>query len=216
MALKKTIQTKSKIKAKRLGDLVTDSLLDGFDNKTRIVGLTNGSFSLISLIHSILKKTGPADVTISTWSAGWYDVQVVKDLINSGLVKKFRLVIDRSFKTRQKEYAIGVEQIFKPEDIRTTNTHSKFVLIKNNDYSVCVLSSMNLNENKRSENFDINTDEDVYNLFSDFTEDLFKIQPSGLIDSRKIVDSNFDAIFGVEHKERSTPLNHSFNKSAWE
>jgi hypothetical protein len=195
--MKKTITNKKAI-AKRIGDIETDNIIADLKPDNRIVGLTNGIFSLISLIHSCLKKTGKANVTISTWSAGWYDTKVVEELIDSGLINDFKLIIDRSFKTRQESYAKGVTEIFRPENIRTTNTHSKFVLIENATWKICILSSMNLNENKRCENFDINTDIDVFNLFNDFAVELFKKQPQGIIETRKIVDSVFDEIFDTD------------------
>lgn len=194
MTLKTTANNK-KVIAKRIGDIETDKIIQDLTPDNRIVGLTNGIFSLISLIHSVLKKTSKADVTISTWSAGWYDIRVMDELINSELINDIRLIIDRSFKTRQAGYAVGVSEIFKPENIRTTNTHSKFVLISNDTWKICILSSMNLNENKRCENFDINTDIDVFNLFNDFAKDLFKNQQPGIIESRKIVDNVFDQLF---------------------
>lgn len=81
------------------------------------------------------------------------------------------------------------------ENIRTTNTHSKFVLIYNSEWNVCIRSSMNLNENKRCENYDIDNDLNVFNLFNDFAKELFELQENGIIESRGIVDKNFDSLF---------------------
>ena len=46
--------------------------IDGFGHGMDVVGLTFGQFSLLDLIEAALELTGPADVTISTWSAGFY------------------------------------------------------------------------------------------------------------------------------------------------
>jgi hypothetical protein len=197
----KSTYTKSqnkKIEAKKIGDTETDLICSEIENGHRIVGLSNGAFSLISLIHSVLKKIGKADVILSTWSAGWYDAQVINDLIDSDLINDFKLIIDRSFKTRQKEYAVGITEIFKPENIRTTNTHAKFVLIENLEWKITILSSMNLNENKRCENFEIDTDVNIFNLLNKFAVDLFAKQPQGIIEDRKVVDPVFDDIFESE------------------
>lgn len=45
-----------------------------------ITGLTFGQFSLIDLIQATLRVTGPADVAISTWSAGFYDIDAAQKL----------------------------------------------------------------------------------------------------------------------------------------
>jgi hypothetical protein len=198
-----------KISAKLIGDIETDLICSKIEQGKRIVGLTNGVFSLISLIHSVLKKIGKADVTLSTWSAGWYDSKVIEELIDSGLINDFKLIIDRSFKTRAAQYSMLVTEIFKPENIRTTNTHAKFVLIENDEWKILILSSMNLNENKRCENFEIDTDIDNFNLFKDFSDKLFEVQPKGLIESRAIVDKNFDELFEVETS------NETFFQTEW-
>lgn len=71
-----------------------DAAIRTLQKSTRIIGLTRGDFSLIDLIHSILKKTGPAHVIVATWSAGIKDIHQVKWMIDSNLVRTFRLVTD--------------------------------------------------------------------------------------------------------------------------
>ena len=189
-----TYQSKKSI-AKRIGGLNSDKAVEGFDKDKRVTGLTDGSFSLISLIESVLRKTGKANVIVSTWSAGVYDANEIKNLIDSNKIIDFKIILDRSFKTRQNQYAATIEDLFKPENIRTTNTHSKFVLIYNEGWNVCIRSSMNLNENKRCENFDIDNDIDVFKLFKSFSDELFEKQIEGIVESRSIVDKTFNSLF---------------------
>lgn len=192
----KTTKTESKKSiARRVGTYNAKLAIDGFNKNNRVTGLTNGAFSLISLIDAVLDITGDAKVIVSTWSAGFYDVNAINDLMQSGKITDFKIILDRSFKSRQEQYAVTCEELFSLENIRTTNTHSKFVLIYNDEWNVCIRSSMNLNENKRCENFDIDNDLSVFNLFNDFANDLFEIQPKGIIESRGIVDKNFDFLF---------------------
>lgn len=191
--------------ARRYGLQFAKDAINGFGKHSRVCGLTNGAFSLLSLIEAVLDVTVPADVVISTWSAGLYDAGALNSLMASGHVRNVRLILDRSFKTRQAGYALYIQDVFKNENIRTTNTHAKFVLIKNDQWSVCIRSSMNLNENKRSENFDIDDDIDIYNLFASFTDDLFKSQRPGIIESRATVDPVFDGLFGLKHDPSASP-----------
>jgi len=181
--------------ARRTGSKFASDAVKGFGKTSRVTGLTNGQFSLISLIDSILEITGNADVVISTWSAGVYDVKVIEELIESGKIGDFKIILDRSFKTRQAGYAVTVEELFTKENIRTTNTHSKFVLISNGEWNICIRSSMNLNENKRCENFDVDNDIDVFNLFNDFAQELFSKQSPGIIESWAVVDKTFNELF---------------------
>lgn len=206
--MKATSYNSKKTIARRTGSIYAAESIKGFNQQSRVTGLTNGQFSLISLIDTVLDITGKADVTISTWSAGVYDVGAIAQLIESNKIGDFRIILDRSFKTRQSGYAVTVEQLFRLENIRTTNTHSKFVLIKNDEWNICIRSSMNLNENKRCENFDIDNDIDVFNLFNDFAEELFEIQPAGIIESRGVVDKTFDKLF--DDSEFKIDMNFDF------
>lgn len=204
MSAKSVVKTNDKKAiAYRTGLQFASEAVKGFGPNGKVCGLTNGAFSLLSLIEAVLDITGPADVTISTWSAGLYDAGALNSLMASGTVRDVRLILDRSFKTRQAGYSLYIQDVFKEENIRTTNTHAKFVLIHNDTYNVCIRSSMNLNENKRCENFDIDDDLDIYNLFNTFADDLFSKQRPGIIESRYVVDPVFDGLFGVTYQQQN-------------
>lgn len=190
-----TTRTKTKTIAMIKGDGFAGEAIKGFAKDTRVTGLTNGKFSLISLIRSVLDITGAANVIISTWSAGFYDANAINDLITCGKISDLKIILDRSFKTRQEQYSHHINKIFRPENIRTTDTHSKYVLIWNDEWNVCIRSSMNLNENKRCENFDLDNDTNIFNLFKEFSDELFAKMPAGIIESREIVDPVFDSLF---------------------
>lgn len=53
-------------KALLSGDINADNVVRGLTKDNRICGLTNGAFSLISLIRSVLKITGSAHIIVST------------------------------------------------------------------------------------------------------------------------------------------------------
>lgn len=206
--------------AMRVGDLSADRAIEGFGHDTRVSALTNGAFSLINLIRATLKKTGPANVIISTWSAGFYDSKEIHQLLSGNQIIDFKIILDRSFKTRQKEYSTHITDLFTPENIRTTDTHAKFVLIWNRDWNVCIRTSMNLNENRRCENFDMDDDLDVFRLFKDFVDELFVEMDPGIIEDRSRVDPVFDKIFGGEKSTTTKKIvknqvDDLFSRSKW-
>ncbi len=190
-----------KVTAMRLGDSNSDLALKNFGKENRAVGLTNGLFSLISLIRSTLKITGPANILVSTWSAGFYDAEEINSLLSSGKIISFKLILDRSFKTRQSAYSVHITKLFSESNIRTTDNHAKFVLIYNDEWTVCIRSSMNLNENKRCENFDIDNDFEIFSMFKTFADELFEKQQPGIIEGRKIVDPVFADLFNQPSHE---------------
>lgn len=177
-----------------LGYQMAKEAVSGLQKNCRVVGLTKGQFSLLHLISEVLDITGPAKVLISTWSAGVYDASALYEMMQSGKILDVLIMTDRSYTTRQKQYAITIEQAFGRDKIRTTNTHAKFVLINNDDWNICIRSSMNLNENKRCENFDIDDDREIFDFYMGFANDVFDRMPDGFTEARDVVDPIFDGL----------------------
>ena len=155
--------------------------LTGLKKDCRILGLTNGAFSLIDLIHGVLQKIGKANVTITTWSAGIKDAHNVKWMADSNLIENLTLITDHSFATRQKKYAASITDLFGAENIRTSEIHAKFVLIENQEYKICIRTSMNLNANKTCESFEIDENQEVFDFYNDFVKHTFATMQQGFI-----------------------------------
>lgn len=176
-----------------------DKIMSTFDNGCNIFGLTMGEYSLIDIIHSVLKKTGRSNVCIATWSAGIKDAHQVEWMSNTGLISDLMILTDHSYKTRQAKYAASIEQLFGIERIRTSEMHAKFVLIANDSFKVSIVSSMNLNANKTCELFQIVEGEDLYSFLHNFVQYHFDYQQPGFVaDSSKVNETvkNFFSQFG--------------------
>ena len=139
--------------------------------------LTFGQFSLIDALCVILDQTGPADVTISTWTAAGAHLERASDLIESADIKSLRLVIDRSFESRQSGYCAHMRRLFGQDCIRAIRSHSKFMLIRSKTHDVVVRTSMNLNENPRLENIEISEDLVLADFFQNVTDEIFAEVP---------------------------------------
>lgn len=172
--------------------------VSGLAKGARIMGLTRGKFSLIDLIHAILKKIGQSKVTCVTWSAGIKDVHNVKWMVDSSLISKFTLVTDHSYKTRQKKYAASIEELFGVENIRTSEIHAKFCLIENENYKVTIRTSMNLNANKTCESFEIDEDGEIFDFYQKFVTFVEDNQKEGFVSSSETVNKTLDLFFGSE------------------
>jgi len=145
----------------------------------RIFGFTDGSFSLIDLIYSILQKTGRADVITATWSAGIKDAHQVKWMLDTKLIRSYQIITDYSYDVRQAKYALTLEGLFGKENIRTTRLHAKFTLISNADWKICLRTSMNLNANKTCESFEIEEGDQLFDFHADFCRSIFADMPIG-------------------------------------
>lgn len=127
-----------------------DALAD-FGRGMETYCLTFGQFSLMDAVEAVLEKTGPADVAISTWTAGNADLSRSAEHLHNGNIRKLRFIADCSFGQRQPGYLAELIRLFGEGAIRTTRTHAKFVVITNDGWQVAIRTSMNLNENPRLE-----------------------------------------------------------------
>lgn len=183
----------------------------GFGKGMDVAGLTYGQFSLIDLIQSTLDITGPADVTIATWSAGFYDLEAAQNFRDDGRLRSVRFVMDSG---RQKKGQAGVhdvEDLFGPGAIVTVRTHAKFVLIRNDDWDVVITSSMNLNKNMRCEHFEMTDDFDRCEMFASFVDAAYREAPESGSHGRSMprletVDPAFAVDAVPEVSRRRSPI----------
>lgn len=191
--------TKRKAKPAKLvsaPDGVAESAIGMLEPGFRMFGMTRGQFSLIDLVRAILRQTGPAHLCISTWTAGIRDVDNVEFLVSRGDILGLQLIVDRSFTSRQPEYARKVVQVFGDQAIRCTRTHAKFAIIRNDEWAITVRSSMNLNRNPRFEQFDIDDDPALADFLQAHVDEMCEMMPAGLYHKTNVVDSAFGRAMG--------------------
>jgi hypothetical protein len=153
-----------------------DTIRD-FGHDMDIVGLTYGQFSLIDLIEAALDITGPADVTISTWSAGFYDVEAAKNFRDNGKLRSVRFVMDSGRAKKGQAGVYDIDELFGEGHTVQVCTHAKFVLIRNDEWNVTITSSMNLNKNIRCEQFEMTDDAGRCDMFQGFVDAAFEDAP---------------------------------------
>ncbi len=162
------------------GETARRALVDGeFGRGREVFGFNNGQFSFTDIIEAALDYTGEADITISTWTAAHADLKRVKLFLIDGRLKSTRWLVDYSFETRQPAFCLLLRELFGDDCIRTTANHAKFVLLKSDGWRVVLQTSMNLNQNKRLENFWICEDPVLYGAFSDLIDEIYDLQAAG-------------------------------------
>lgn len=192
-----------------------DAATDGFAKGCHIIGLTMGQFSLIDMIHSILKKTGPADLYIATWSAGIKDANQVAWLLDTNLIRGVRPLTDHSYVNRQAKYAMAIEDLFGKENIRSSEMHAKFVVIKNEEYSVTILSSMNLNANRTCETFTIYEDAPITDFYLRFMDHHFQNMRAGWERSSSVARECVEGFFAKEAASVTMPPKTAYVPRHW-
>lgn len=176
-------------------------VIDILQKDCRILGLTRGKFSLIDLIHGVIKKIGKSDIICCTWSAGIKDANQVKWMLDSELINSFTLVTDHSYSTRQKKYAVAIEDLFGKENIRTSEIHAKFVLISNDDWKICIRTSMNLNANKTTETFELDDSKEIFDFYYKFVKHTFENTEQGFEAKSWKVNACVDDFFSKNEKQ---------------
>jgi len=156
-----------------------DTLKD-FDAGMETFVLTYGQFSVWDAVEAILERTGPADITISTWTAASADLQRSSEQLHNDSIRSLRFIVDGSFVTRQAGYAKLLVDLFGSDSVRTTSSHAKFVTIKNEKWNIAILTSMNLNENKRLEYLHISDDENLCGFLNTLADEIFGEEVAGV------------------------------------
>ena len=156
------------------GESAREALAE-FNRETAIFGFTKGQFSLIDLLRAALEKTGPAHLTVSTWTVGGQDLTSLHDLLRDERILSVRFLVDASFQTRQPSIVKHLVGEFGVESMRVTNNHAKFFLLRNDTWRVSCKTSMNLNFNPRFEDFDISADEALHDFLDGVVTAIFDL-----------------------------------------
>lgn len=163
------------------------------DHEHELFGFTKGQFSLLDLMKAILTHTGPADVSLSTWTASRVEALELTAMKAAGTIRTMRWLVDLTFVRRDPEAAHAIRQAFGVEAIRVANVHSKFCLFKNDDWRLVLRGSFNLNMNPRTEDFTLAHDPELFAFIETMLAKVWAHQPGGL---DKIKPYDVHKIFG--------------------
>ena len=140
--------------------------------------LNAGQCDVAEILEHIAWQTGPASLTITTWTAAAADISRMKELCDGKLFTEIRWLLDRSFPNRQPEFYQHINRLF-PNAIRLTAVHSKFAIIRNSRWNIVCRGSANLNSAKRLEHLEISDDAALAEAVESYVDDIFKTESSG-------------------------------------
>lgn len=154
--------------------------LAGFERGERRFLVTKGRFSLLHILSAVLEVTGAADVWVSTWTLGVDDVHHIRRIRDEGRIRSLSLMVDRSFAGRQPAYLEAVRQTFEGSAIWQTRTHAKVLAIRNDEWSVLVHGSLNVNVSPRLEQVAVEDDAELVEFWLSVWRELGTLIPAGL------------------------------------
>lgn len=120
-----------------------------------VFGLTKGDFSMIDILRHVANEIGPCHIDVGTWTAAAAEIKQAFDMLKDRNILSARFLVDRSFPSRQPKYYSALQDKFGKDSVRLARFHAKFILLENENFSVAVRTSMNLNLNERIEFFEI-------------------------------------------------------------
>ena len=178
--LKRPIPPRRLIEDQRRAQSAAEAIAQLERDGSELVGLTRGQFSLSDMLTAVLDKTGPAALSISTWTAASTSVQSMLELLQTGQITRCKWLVDCTFVRRVPQLVAEIRRSFGDDAIRVTRTHAKFATVTNENWQVAIRSSMNLNQNPRLESYEIGHDPQLCAWLESVMFDVWRNQPRQL------------------------------------
>lgn len=164
----------------------------------RITGLTAGQFSAIDAMEHMVDELGPADVRISTWTTNIYDVQRARDIKVAGRINSVRMLLDRGTFEKSPKFAGPLIEVLGIDAFRCLSVHAKVIIVSGARGAAVMRSSMNLNKNLRTEQFDIDVCDEVAAFYTEWFDALW-VESGRSLDNQAIIKAVYDRfISGAE------------------
>ena len=137
-----------------------------------------GLWSVHDLLFHLLRQTGPADVTIATWSMTEDSVRMLVQGLQSGLLRSMRLLIDsRVTRRNASAYAFVMAHA---DQVRVTACHAKVTVIQNEQWAIAINGSPNYTNNPRIESGVVSVSPQVADFHKRWIEnEMAKLKPFG-------------------------------------
>lgn len=137
-----------------------------------------GLWSVHDLLFHLLRQTGPADVTIATWSMTEESVRMLVQGLESRLLRSMRMLIDARV-TRRNASAYAFVKAHA-DQVRVTACHAKVTIIQNDDWAISINGSPNYTNNPRIESGVVTESRVVAGKHREWIEaEMAKLKPFG-------------------------------------
>ncbi|MBE1297332.1 MAG: hypothetical protein GJ678_14050 [Rhodobacteraceae bacterium] len=157
-----------------------------------MTGVTAGQFSAIDAMEHMIDELGPdAVVRVSTWTTGLYDVERAKQMRLEGRVSDIRFILDRGTFEKSPKFAGPLIERLGVDAFRCLSVHAKIIIVEGARGAAVMRSSMNLNKNLRTEQFDVDVDGEVAEFYIDWFDALWD-EAGRSSDNRAIIKAVYD------------------------
>lgn len=120
-----------------------------------LFAITRGQFSMIDAILVCLDQSGPAAISVWTWTIAEYEIECFERLRIDKRITAGTMVIDKSARTKNMGLIAQWKSTFGPDSVRYVVNHAKIATVQSEKFKILLRGSMNLNFNPRFEQFDL-------------------------------------------------------------
>ena len=176
------------VTALEAGALLEDLRSDG----DSVFGVTRGQCSLVDFCIAAMDKVGaPVDVSFFTWVVAEYELGFFQSLIDDGRITGFRLVCDHACLTHRPGFVESVLERFGSDSVRLSATHAKIAMIRGPGGDILIRGSMNLNQNRKLEQFDATMSFELCEWFETVMTEIWELgaPPSNGIAHQDLIDN---------------------------
>lgn len=175
----------------------------------RVTGLTAGQFSAIDAMEHMIDQLGPSVVRVSTWTTGIYDVERTRAIRAAGRIKEARFLLDRGTFEKSPKFAGPLIEKLGVDAFRCLSVHAKIVMVHGERGAAVMRSSMNLNKNLRTEQFDIDVCDEVAGFYAGWFDALWE-ESGRSRDNAAIIKAVYDRYLDdPEEEEAQKPVKAS-------
>ncbi len=158
------------------------SLHPGMD----IYGICFGQFSFINIIEYVIDQIKePVDLDVSSWTIAMFEASRLAEMGSS--VRRLRVMCDSSISSLSPSSFNYLVNSLEDDSIRLLRCHCKFAIIANETWDIFIRTSMNLNQNRRLENFEISDCKVLTTYMKSVVDDIFNA-PLDLKGKMKLTD----------------------------
>ncbi|MEI4262800.1 hypothetical protein [Roseovarius sp. D0-M9] len=161
-----------------------------------VTGLTAGQFSAIDAMEHMVNELGPARVRLSTWTTGIYDVERAREIEMDGRITDCRVLLDRGTFEKSPKFAGPLIQVLGVDAFRCLSVHAKVIIVEGERGTAVMRSSMNLNKNLRTEQFDIDVGPEIGAFFIEWFDALWE-ESGRTRDNQAIIQAVFDRFLAL-------------------
>lgn len=138
-----------------------------------VYGINFGQFSFINILEDILGQIKePVELDISSWTIAKFEALRLEKLNNERL-RRIRIMLDSSISSLAPDTLKYLVASMGDNAIRILRCHCKFAIITSATWNIAIRTSMNLNQNKRLENFEISDCKVLTTYMSSIVDDIF-------------------------------------------